>query len=132
MTKLGASDPEDGNVPCDSNCTWFQWKTVKEERIIRGKTTMISFTVVKATVSGTVNSLLTEATKLVHAMKCHTYNITHQALSTGNCGRRWMRMNVSYTLTSPKITPVNLGKRYRACTLEPQRDRLLCTRAFNT
>ena len=54
-------------------------KTVKEERIIRGKTKMISFRV-KATVSGTVNSLLTETTKLVHAMKRHTYNITHQAL----------------------------------------------------
>ena len=79
VTTLGASDPQDGNMPSDSNCTWFQWKTVKEERIIRGKTKMISFTV-KATVSGTVNSLLTEATKLVHAMKLHTYNITHQAL----------------------------------------------------
>ena len=79
VTNLGASDLEDGNVPSDSNCTWFQWKTVKEERIIRGKSKMISFTV-KATVSGTVNSLLAEATKLVHAMKRHTYNITHQAI----------------------------------------------------
>ena len=61
----------------NAETSWMQWKTVREERDVKGVSKTVNLTV-KAEVKGSVGDLIDECINLLEQMKRHHFNIRHQ------------------------------------------------------
>ena len=76
---MSCKDPELPMTVTDVNSetTWSQWKTVKEERVVKDVPKTVTLTV-KHENKGTVSDLVDNCTSLLQRFKRHYFNIQHQ------------------------------------------------------